>query len=421
MAEYKRSEIVSGLFIILALVVFALFAFKISGMDPFWFLRAKAVNCVTYLPDVQTLTEGVKVTVSGQRVGQVRKISLASAEEVRRFWEPTPETERPKWARGELLDAQFSKVEFELEARHDLAIDRSNARALLVQEGFLGTHYLKLDIGKPSQARPAADMEQPIPVLPGPGGGLEGLLNSGQELVDEIRGVLRKVDEQILSEKNIEAINSLLARLDRMGAEAEGFMKELPKYVTPENEASVDKKLLDPARNLIRNLDESVDQLRNRILDVTMAKVDAALDEGRKVIASAQSALDKADGMLAEGGPKVQGILDDLKTNTAALQGRLDALQKEITDLLVGAQGTVGDLRSMLAENRPELAETLQAARRIMWEAELLVRKVKSNPAVLIWGDDEPVLDVAPLDEDALRRSGRARPFGQRQEGGDGK
>ena len=52
-----------------------------------------------------------------------------------------------------------------------------------------------------------------------------------------------------------------------------------------------------------------------------------------------------------------------------------------------------------------------------MWEAELLVRKLRANPAFLLFGDDEVDYRVEPTDASRLLRSGRAKPFGQRDEG----
>ena len=47
MAEYRRAEIVSGLFIVASVVVFALFAFKVKGMpDPVLRGRGRRVRGV---------------------------------------------------------------------------------------------------------------------------------------------------------------------------------------------------------------------------------------------------------------------------------------------------------------------------------------------------------------------------------------
>ena len=56
-----------------------------------------------------------------------------------------------------------------------------------------------------------------------------------------------------------------------------------------------------------------------------------------------------------------------------------------------------------------------------MWQAELALRKVRANPAVLLFGDSESDLEAAPIDATNARRSGRAGIYPQRGEGDGGK
>ena len=67
MSSYRRSEIVSGLFVTLAAVVFALFAFKVGRFDLMGLLKDKAITCRTYFANVKTLQAGSKVRV-GTRI-----------------------------------------------------------------------------------------------------------------------------------------------------------------------------------------------------------------------------------------------------------------------------------------------------------------------------------------------------------------
>ncbi len=67
------------------------------------------------------------------------------------------------------------------------------------------------------------------------------------------------------------------------------------------------------------------------------------------------------------------------------------------------------------------MAEIVRRLRRTMWQAEMVARKIRANPSVVIWGDDEPDLEATEIDESAIRRTGRARPYRQRDESDDGK
>jgi hypothetical protein len=51
-----------------------------------------------------------------------------------------------------------------------------------------------------------------------------------------------------------------------------------------------------------------------------------------------------------------------------------------------------------------------------MWEMEVAMRKVRANPATILFGDSERILEVEPSDEGDRMQRGRARPFSQRGE-----
>ena len=55
MAEYRRAEIVSGLFIVASVLVFALFAFKVKGL-PICVLEDEGVECEASFSDVRAST-----------------------------------------------------------------------------------------------------------------------------------------------------------------------------------------------------------------------------------------------------------------------------------------------------------------------------------------------------------------------------
>jgi hypothetical protein len=50
------------------------------------------------------------------------------------------------------------------------------------------------------------------------------------------------------------------------------------------------------------------------------------------------------------------------------------------------------------------------------WELEMALRKVRANPAVVLFGDDEERLEAERRDDSGLRSRGRARPYEQRDE-----
>ena len=71
MADYRKHEILSGLFIMIAVVVFSLFAFKVGDLDLFALFRGEALDCRAFFTDVKSLNTGAAVKIGGQRVGKV--------------------------------------------------------------------------------------------------------------------------------------------------------------------------------------------------------------------------------------------------------------------------------------------------------------------------------------------------------------
>ena len=111
MASYRRSEIISGLFVTLAAVVFGLFAFKVGRFDLMGLLKDEAITCRTYFTNVKTLQVGSKVRVGGREVGEVTDLVLVES--------PTPEGAQDPGGLKRLVN----EVTFELvypELRHEI-------------------------------------------------------------------------------------------------------------------------------------------------------------------------------------------------------------------------------------------------------------------------------------------------------------
>ena len=79
MADYRRTEIVSGLFIVLAVAVFGLFAFQVGGLGVPEIVRGARLVCYAQFTDIKSLEKGAKVTVGGEPVGKVTSVRLVEA------------------------------------------------------------------------------------------------------------------------------------------------------------------------------------------------------------------------------------------------------------------------------------------------------------------------------------------------------
>ena len=368
MADYRTNEIVSGLFIALAVAVFAVFAFRVGDADFLGLLRGRPLLCETYFTDVQSLHRGAAVKVGGRPVGKVTEVRLQrrtlTSEQIERLRRMYGDAEAASW---EGAARQLIAVLFEL-SDPTLELDPGSARVFLRQDSLLSPHFLELDPGMW-----AAGEETPSTILDLSAGDGERVFIAAEE-----RGGIGEI------------LGALAASVGEVQAILETVRDEL---LTPEHARTF--------RHAIANLDATITESR-----AIAERVGALLDPQKD--------------------PRIQGILDELAGALRGLGPRLDRIEDDVRRLIrtigEGSGELLGGARGLVLDNRAEIAETVRRLRRAAWEAELALRKVRADPSVLLFGGDDggggAVFDPVPVDETALRRTGRARPYEQRDETG---
>ncbi|MEM7352823.1 MAG: MlaD family protein [Acidobacteriota bacterium] len=369
MSEARRSEVISGLFVTLALVVFALFAFKVGRFDLMGLFAGEAVEGQTFFSNVRTLQVGSKVRVGGREVGEVTGLELVEG--------PVDPTDGD----SERLQRLINQVSFEL-VNPELRLDPATARVVIAQESLLAPHYLELDPGRwPAPTPPPllfdAALEQPITIASQEGTGIEELMAQAGPAIDELRAVLRTLNHQVLTPENIAGVSRAINELD--GTLAEG------RQIA----AALNRGLL--ADDNIEALDRSIHNL------------DAAIADGRTVAQRLDTLLDPTKD------PRLDRLLTDVSAATHDLRQNLDQIAGDLRDLLRDADHMVGSTEA-------ELAEASRRLQRALWQGEMALRKIRANPAVLLFGDDETDLEARDIDLTEIRLRGRARPYEQRDE-----
>jgi ABC-type transporter Mla subunit MlaD len=356
MADYRRHEILSGLFVVLAVLVFCLFAFRIGGLDLLGLFRGPARACVAHFLDVKTLGQGAPVKAGGRAVGKVTEVlpveRVLSPEQARLVSErrglPAANAPAPPRRR------QLIEVRFEL-WDPALRLDPASAVVALGQESPLSSHYLELDPGEWDEARPAPRVLDEL----GPAAlvlasretaGINEVIAGVQPALNELSEILRRTNESFLNARNAAALETLLTDLGQVSRQA-------------------------------------------------------------------QSLLARGQGLLEEQlEPRLGALLEDLATTTRDLKGRIDGLDRRLQKVLDDAGGMVREAGGVLSDSRPGLAELVRRLRRASAQAELALRKIRANPAVLFFGDDESALETEDFDATWLRASGRAPPYTTRDE-----
>ncbi len=384
MSEYRRNEIVSGVFICLALLVLGLFAFRVGRFDLWGFLKGDVIRCESFFLNVKSLESGAVVKVGGQTVGKVTAVVMEERqleEEQASLLRRSATISRAQAIRAGMM-RQLMKVEYEL-FESTLKIDQASATVSLAADSLLAPFYLELDPGNWDAGNTkiktlfAASHPDPLEIASMEESGLDELVALAKPILEDVGEAVDRLNKRLFSGENLERMGSLLAT-------AESVFTEL--------------------REVVARLDDHV------LSEDNTARLTAAIQELEKTAQGSSELIAALNRLLdREKDPRLHQIVDDVSQATQGLDGRLRGLQIEMQEL-------VSDLRAVVGENRGSIAESTSRLKRALWHAELALRKIRANPAVLLFGAEEDAFEAEVVDETRLRAGARARPYGQREE-----
>jgi ABC-type transporter Mla subunit MlaD len=374
MPNYQRKEIVPGLFVLGAVAVFALYAFRVGRWEMFNFLKGARLQCRSVFDEVKTLVVGAKVAVAGRRVGAVNRMAWTEQpytaedlEHLRRRFGTLPQGIQ-EGARRLVV-----QVDFEL-TDANLRLDPASALVFVQQDGLLGQHYLDLYPGYwPAEAEPpqvlAAGHPEPLLLRAQRAGGIEQLAATAGDAIASIDALARTLNTGVFSSENRDSLTAMLASMKDSAA-------ELHKLLA--SDGALQAGTLQPLQKLLDSASAALGEVREH----TLPKTEQLLDESR-------------------------GSVQDFRTALAAVQ-------KDLIALLDQLEGT-------LLDTRPGLADSVRRLRSTLWQAEMAIRKVRADPSLLLFGSSEQNLEAREMDTSGVRTDGRARIYQQRDERAGGK
>ena len=277
---------------------------------------------------------------------------------------------------------QLVEVTFELTDPR-LKLHVKSSRVSLGRDSLITMHYLDLDPGVwPSGEAPKtifeATFDETQPVLPTrEQSDFEELVAMAKPVIRQAETALERINTRVLTKENAGLISQALERFDL---------------------------LLADTRTTVRNFDSGLMSTENieRVRKI-LEGLEHASEAGRAAFQDMAQLLDR------DSESKLHAVFNQLARVSSQLDDRLDAVQSDLQTALRGANDVIVD-------NSANLNESMRRLRRAMWQAELALRKIRSNPSVLFFGDDETDYQAESPDESAARASGRAPPYGQREE-----
>ncbi|MDE2251714.1 MAG: MCE family protein [Gammaproteobacteria bacterium] len=300
--ETKAHHVLIGAFtlVVVALVVlFALWLGKTSLSRQYHYYD------IVFTESVTGLSKGSPVQYNGIQIGEVSQLKL------------DPRDPRKVLAR--------------IQVAADTPI-KTDTRAKLGLLGLTGVAFVQLTGGDPSSRPLMPTPDNPVPVIQSESSALSKLLSSGSDVVTSLNGILERLGN-IVSEQNVERINSTLENID-----------QTTRALAAER---------DDLRELVRQAAAASKEL-NQTLAGTNQLVNGpgreTLDRAAAAMASLQQATQTLDKLLAE--------------NQGSLQS--------------GLRG-VDQIGPALREMRATLRDIHQ-----------LTSKLQANPAGYLFGREQP-------------------------------
>ena len=339
MQAYNEAKIKVGCFATLALTVFVGFLFWIAGGDAgALFGRSRDVYVVPFT-DVTGLRSSAEGKLAGKTIGEV--------------------------VGTRLRDNGVADVVME--------IDRSvpiyaNAIFTLVRPTLIGTAYIQIDPGKPdtrggqlisavvgepeevaqakAQKRMSFDIDRSVA-----GSGLEA--------------IMAKVDDALTTFVQHEDL--MLTRINDLLASSNAIIQRADSVVQRADESLRDGQLEEITSNtaaLTAEIRKMVEENRTQVNDL---------------ISSINRTVDSADAQLV-------ARSEDFGSLVRSVQKNMD---EQITPLLVSLEKLTTGIDGMMVDNSQNLAATMRSMRATMENLEAFTARIKANPSLLIFGDDE--------------------------------
>lgn len=296
--ETKAHHVLIGAFtliVVVLAVLFALWLAKTSVSKQYHYYD------IVFAESVTGLSKGGQVQYNGIQVGQVSELKL------------DPHDPRKVLARIQVGSDTPVKVD---------------TRAKLGLLGLTGVAYIQLTGGKPDSAPLVPTPDNPVPVIPSESSALSKLLNSGEDIVTTLNGILDRVSK-IVSPDNVARINRTLDHLDQTTGAIADEREDI-------------RKLLQQATAAATELNETLHDTKALVNN----QGKATLDSARAALASLQRTSETLDKLMAENRGSLQSglqgvgelgpALHELRTTLRDVRGLTDKLQGNPASYLLG-------------------------------------------------------------------------------------
>jgi len=288
--ETRANHVFVGTVTLLLLVAVAAFIIWIARLNE----GTQHEYDIFFKQSVDGLAKGSAVAFQGVPVGQIKKIEL---------WKKDP---------------SFVRVRISVDEDVPVVVGTTAT----IQGSFTGISDIQLDgaiRGSPPIVEPGPEG---VPVIPTKRGGLGEILNSAPLLLERLATLTERMN-QILSDRNQDSIQGILANTNRMTADIAQATPELKK---------------------------------------TLAELQGALHEGGEALAQFKSVAAKTDALL---GDENAGLAKDLGATLRSAQSAARELEGTLKEIRPSIRQVSTSTLPAVEESIRDLRETSRALRRV--------------------------------------------------------
>lgn len=350
--EVFRSEIRSGILILVSAVILTVGIFLISDIRTFWEQKRELVVLFKYADGI---SKGSPVWYSGMEVGEVIKVAMAPGEEDR-------------IALSLRLDPQVRV--------------RKDSKAYIRSLGMMGAKYVEISPGTPQapELQPGEVLEGQTPVS------MSEILETGQriasgleETLGEIQGMIREIRSGGAVAQTVQSASAFLEELRQRNRDLEGIFRKV-------------QELLGTSQGSMKRLSLSMEGVAQQ-LNSTLGR------GGEELVALLQE--------LRETNRSVQERL-------ARLEARLLPVLGQAHEGLVETKGLVQDARQLLDVNDQNIYLLLLQLEETSKNLQALSEDLRAHPWKIIWKQDGDLsLGGAPKGPEEWRLRGRIGRHGK--------
>ena len=365
--EYFRPDVKVGVFIFVVLVLLVAGAITIGGVGD-WFAATQEYTVL--LPNANLLRRRAKVSYAGSPVGEVTAVMVHT---------------NAAWKQAH----PGYPVAVTIVVREEMGL-RADARVELRTDGFIGDRYLDIVPGYGPPLPPGSvilgaigGVEGIVASLTGPGGGVG-------ELSGALRSLIDPTGEQSVPAM-LGSLRQLLEDLRPRLFELTGMLKEF-LVSAQQNIASTSDKAERTLGHLDAAITDSSTELKRLIreLHASLGEVNKTMTATQKTLATATTVLNTTQG--------------DAKKLLVSLQDLSGNLQRRTEETLTTLHRVLVHVDEIIAHNDRNLYTSVENLRDATENLKATARQIRTNPSVLLWGNDNQKEPDAPNGADATTR-----------------